>query len=106
MESGRFNSLSRLKAFSQWRSLALPLSCQKILNKELWLRVCVLAYNLGNLLRTLALAKAVEQWSPTALRERLVEIGAKMARHGRYVTFQLAVVACLIGRLRSPDNRS
>ncbi len=28
-----------------------------------------------------------------ALRERLVKVGAKIIRHGRYVTFQLAEVA-------------
>ncbi len=42
---------------------------------------------------TLALAKQVEHWSLTALREKLVKIGAKVVRHGRYVTFQLAEVA-------------
>ncbi len=31
--------------------------------------------------------------SPTTLRENLVKIGAKVVRHGRYVTFQLAEVA-------------
>ncbi len=30
--------------------------------------------------------------SPT-LREKLIRIGAKVVRHGRYVTFQLAEVA-------------
>ncbi len=29
----------------------------------------------------------------TTLRERLVKIGAKVARHGRYIAFQLAEVA-------------
>ena len=29
------------------------------------------------------------------LREKLVKIGAKIVRHGRYVTFQLAEVAIL-----------
>jgi hypothetical protein len=29
----------------------------------------------------------------TALREKLVKIGAKVVSHGRYVTFQLAEVA-------------
>ena len=29
----------------------------------------------------------------TTLREKLVKIGAKIVRHGRYVTFQLAEVA-------------
>jgi hypothetical protein len=35
----------------------------------------------------------VEHWSLTTLREKLVKIGAKVVRHGRYVTFQLAEVA-------------
>ena len=41
----------------------------------------------------LALPDAVEQWSLTTLREKLVKIGAKVVSHGRYVTFQLAEVA-------------
>ena len=44
-------------------------------------------------MRTLALPKEVEHWSLTTLREKLVKIGAKVVRHGRYVTFQLAEVA-------------
>ena len=40
--------------------------------------------------QTLALPKEVEHWSPTTLQEKLVKIGAKVARHGRYVRFQLA----------------
>ena len=41
----------------------------------------------------LALPEEVEHWSLTTLREKLVKIGAKVVRHGRYVTFQLAEVA-------------
>ena len=41
---------------------------------------------------TLALPDAVEQWSLTSLREKLIKIGAKIVRHGRYVTFQMAEV--------------
>ena len=44
-------------------------------------------------MRTLGLPKEVEHWSLTTLREKLVKIGAKVVRHGRYVTFQLAEVA-------------
>ena len=44
-------------------------------------------------MRTLALPKEVENWSLTTLREKLVKIGAKVVKHGRYVTFQLAEVA-------------
>ncbi len=39
------------------------------------------------------LPKEVEHWSLTALREKLVKIGAKVVSHDRYVTFQLAEVA-------------
>ncbi len=41
-------------------------------------------------MRTLALPEAIEHWSLTTLREKLVKIAAKVVRHGRYVTFQLA----------------
>jgi hypothetical protein len=34
-----------------------------------------------------------EFWSLTTLREKLIKIGAKVVRHGRYATFQLAEVA-------------
>ena len=47
---------------------------------------------LGNFMRTLALPDAVEQWSLTSLREKLIKIGAKIVRHGRYVTFQMAEI--------------
>ena len=42
---------------------------------------------------SLALPDAVKQWSLTSLRDKLIKIGAKIARHGRYVTFQMAEVA-------------
>ncbi len=48
---------------------------------------------MGNFLRTLALPDEVEHWSMTSLRDKLIKIGAKVVRHGRYVTFQLAEVA-------------
>jgi len=35
----------------------------------------------------------VRHWTLTTLREKLVKIGAKIVRHGRYVVFQLAEVA-------------
>ncbi len=34
-----------------------------------------------------------EHWLLTMLREKLVKIGAKVVRHGRYIAFQLAEVA-------------
>ncbi len=32
-------------------------------------------------------------WSLTTLQEKLVKIGAKIVRHGRYVIFQIAEVS-------------
>jgi Transposase DDE domain group 1 len=49
--------------------------------------------HLANFLRTLALPERVEHWSLTTLREKLVKIGARIVRHGRYAVFQLAEVA-------------
>ena len=69
------------------------LSCRRFRNNEVRLQLHALAYNLANFMRTLALPKEVEHWSLTMLREKLVKIGAKVVRHGRYVTFQLAEVA-------------
>ena len=44
-----------------------------------------LTYNLGNFMRTLAMPKAVEPWSLTSLREKLIKIGAKVVSHGRFM---------------------
>jgi hypothetical protein len=69
------------------------LSCHGFRNNEVRLQLPVPAYNMGNFLRTLALPDEVEHWSLTKLREKLIKIGAKVVRHGRSVTFQLAEVA-------------
>ena len=60
------------------------LSCRSLRNNAVRLQLHALAYNLGNFMRTLALPDAVEQWSLTTLREKLVKIGAKVVSHGRY----------------------
>ena len=69
------------------------LSCWKFRNNAVRLQLHALAYNLVNFMRTLALPKEVEHWSLTTLREKLLKIGARVVRHGRYVTFQLVEVA-------------
>jgi hypothetical protein len=88
------------------------LSCRSFAANAVRLQLHALAYNLGNFMRTLAMPKAVEPWSLTSLREKLIKIGAKVVSHGRYVTFQLAEVAVsrqmfaeilsLIAQLRAP----
>ena len=60
------------------------LSCRKFHHNAVRLQLHALACNLGNFMRTLVLPDAVEQWSLTTLREKLVKIGAKIVRHGRY----------------------
>ena len=69
------------------------LSCRTFKDNQTRLQLFALAYNLGNFLRRLALPKPVRHWSLTTLPEKLVKIGAKVARHAKYVTFQLAEVA-------------
>ena len=88
------------------------LSCRSFAANAVRLQLHVLAYNLGNFMRTLAMPQATESWSLTSLREKLIKIGAKVISHGRYVTFQMAEVAVsrqmfadilsLIARLRAP----
>ena len=90
------------------------LSCRTFAANAVRLQLHVLAYNIGNFMRTLAMPKTVKRWSMTSLREKLIKIGAKIVRHGRYVTFQMAEVAVprqlfqeilsLIARLRGPPT--
>jgi hypothetical protein len=69
------------------------LSCRAFRDNAVRLQLFALAYNLANFLHSLALPSEVARWSLTTLRERLVKIGARIVRHGRYVVFQLAEVA-------------
>jgi len=68
------------------------LSCHDFLDNQVRLQLFALAYNLGNFLRRLALPKSIKDWSLRTMREKLVKIGAKVVKHARYVTFQLAEV--------------
>ena len=51
-----------------------------------------LAHSLGSSLRRLALPRTVQHWSLATLREKLIKIEAKVVRHAKYVTFQMAPV--------------
>jgi hypothetical protein len=68
------------------------LSCHRFAANAVRLQLHALAYNLANFLRTLALPEEVRQWSMTTLRDRLVKIGARIVRHGRSISFQMAEV--------------
>jgi hypothetical protein len=69
------------------------LSCRSMVANAVRLQLHALAYNLANFLRTLALPQITERWSLTALREKLVKVGAKVITHARYTAFQMAEVA-------------
>ena len=54
------------------------------------LGLSVLAYNLGDLWRRLALPKGIENWSLTSLQQRLVKTGRRLVKHARYYWLLLA----------------
>ena len=69
------------------------LSCKHFLSNQVRLGLFVLAYNLGNFLRRLVLPRKIKHWSLRSLLVKLIKIGAKVIRHSRSVTFQMAEVA-------------
>jgi len=69
------------------------LSCKRFISNRVRLWLFVLAYNLGNFLRRLVLPKKIKHWSLRSLLVKLIKIGAKVVRHSRYVTFQMAEIA-------------
>ena len=69
------------------------LSCRSFAANAVRLQLHVLAYNLGNFLRTLATPEPIKDWSLTSLKEKLIKIGAKVVAHSRYGAFQMAEVA-------------
>jgi hypothetical protein len=66
------------------------LSCHRFRANEVRLWLSVIAYNLGNLWRRLALPAAVANWSLTSLQQRLVKTGGRLIRHARYYWLLLA----------------
>lgn len=88
------------------------LSCRKFRDNEVRLQLHALAYNLATFLRCIELPEEMAQWSLTSLQLKLIKIGARVIRHARAITFQLAEVAvtgpmvrailAAIRRLRAP----
>ena len=62
------------------------LSCMRFAANAVRLQLHALAYNLANFFRTLATPEAIERWSLTSLRERLIKTGAGLTPIGRYAT--------------------
>ena len=66
------------------------LSCHRFRSNEVRLWLSVIAYNLGNLWRRLALPQRVGNWSLTSLQQRLVKTGGRLVKHARYYWLLLA----------------
>ena len=81
------------------------LSCHGFEANQVRLQLHVLAYNMGNFLRRIALPASVKHWTLTTLRDKLIKIGGKMVHHARYVTFQMAEVAVPRGLYRAMLRR-
>ncbi len=69
------------------------LSCMRFASNQVRLGLFVLAYNLGNFIRRLALPKVVSHWSLRSIQLKLIKIGAKVVSHARRTIFQMAEVA-------------
>ena len=68
------------------------LSCHKFVANQVRLWLFILAYNLGNFVRRLALPEGIKRWSLTSIQTRLIKIGGRLVRHARRLVFQLAEV--------------
>ncbi len=66
------------------------LSCHRFRANEVRLWLSVIAYNLGNLWRRLALPAPIGKWSLTSLQQRLVKTGGRLIQHARYYWLLLA----------------
>jgi hypothetical protein len=67
------------------------------------LQLHALAYNLAIFLRCIELPGTMADWSLTSLQLKLIKIGARVVRHARAITFQLAEVA-VTGRWSAPSS--
>ena len=66
------------------------LPCHRFPSNQVRLALSLLAYNLGNLWRQLALPKRIENWSLTSLQQRLVKTGGRLVKHARHYWLLLA----------------
>ena len=64
------------------------LSCYKFVANQVRLWLFILAYNLGNFVRRLALPEGIKHWSLTSIQTRLIKIDGRLVRHARRLVFQ------------------
>ena len=66
------------------------LSCHRFRSNEVRLWLNLIAYNLGNLWRWLALPTRIDSWSLTSLQQWLVKPGGRLIKNSRYCWLLLA----------------
>lgn len=69
------------------------LSCQGFEENEVRLKLFIMAYNLGNIFRTVALPEGIKDWSLRTIQLKLIKIGGRLIRHARYYYMLLAEVS-------------
>ena len=69
------------------------LSCKRFKENEARLKLFLLAYNLGNFLRTLVLPKKIKHWSLKTIQLKLIKTGGRLIKHARYYCLLLAEVS-------------
>ena len=60
------------------------LSCQGFAENEVRLKLFIMAYNLGNIFRTLVLPEGIKEWSLRTIQLKLIKTGSRLIRHARY----------------------
>lgn len=69
------------------------LSCRRFRDNEVRLQLHAVACNPATILRCIDLPETMADWSLTGLQTKLIKIDARVVRHARAITFQLAEVA-------------
>jgi hypothetical protein len=68
------------------------LSCQGFMENEVRLKLFIMAYNMGNIFRTLVLPEEISTWSLRTIQLKLIKIGGRLIKHARYYYMLLAEV--------------
>ena len=66
------------------------LSCQRFVENQIRLKLFLMAYNLGNFTRTLALPEGIKHWSLRTIQLKLIKTGGRLIKHARYYCLLLA----------------
>jgi len=90
-----FNSRGTAKQWIKEGRYALDwarLPCHKFVVNQGRLLLFILAYNLGNFFKMLALPEAMKRWSLRSVQTKLMKTSRRLVRHARKLVFQLAEI--------------